>query len=105
MQATPAGRWGCRFVPQCFHDNVMALLAITFSGGNDIVLFLLILGLKAQKKPARGRASASPRVNVPHHSRPARAKALLRYLLAECDFSKLSNKICTIDVKIHIFAS
>ena len=24
---------------------------------------------------------------------------------AECDFSKLSNKICTIDVKIHIFAS
>ena len=36
---------------------------------------------------------------------PTGAKALLRYLLAECDFSKLSNKICMIDVKIHIFAS
>ena len=45
----------------------MALFAITFSGGNDIVLFLLTLGLKAQKHLARGRASASPRVNVSNH--------------------------------------
>ena len=42
---------------------------------------------------------------MPNDFRPAGAKALLRYLLAECDFSKLSNKICTIKVKIHIFAS
>ena len=46
-----------------------------------------------------------PELVIPQNSRPARAKALLRYLLAECDFSKLSNKICMIDVKIHIFAS
>ena len=42
---------------------------------------------------------------MPNDFRPTGAKALLCYLLAECDFSKLSNKICTIDVKIHIFAS
>ena len=54
----------------------MALFAITFSGGIDIVLFLLTLGLKAQKRLARGRASASPRVNVPQHSRPASGKSV-----------------------------
>ena len=82
----------------------MALFAITFSGGNDIVLFLLTLGLKAQKHLARGRASASPRVNVPNNFRPAGRK---RYFstAAECDFSKLSNKICTVKVKIHIFVN
>ncbi len=42
---------------------------------------------------------------MPNDFRPTGAKALLRYLLAECDFSELSNKICTIKVKIHIFAS
>ena len=71
----PAGS-GLRCIPQFFHDDVMALFAITFSGGIDIVLFLLTLGLKAQKRLARGRASASPRVNVLHHSRPASGKSL-----------------------------
>ena len=56
----PAGS-GLRCIPQFFHDNVMALFALTFSGGIDIVLFLLTLGLKAQKHIARGRASATPR--------------------------------------------
>ena len=56
----PAGReWQC--ILQFFHDDVMAILAITLSGGNGIVLFRLTLGLKAQKHLARGRASASPR--------------------------------------------
>ena len=75
----PAGRgWQC--ILQFFHDDIMAVLAMTFSGGNGIVLFrftlglnslerngivlfLLTLGLTAQKRLARGRASASPRVN------------------------------------------
>ena len=55
LQAAPAGR-GWRCIPQFFHDDVMAVFAITFSGGNDIVLFLLTLGLKVQKHLARGRA-------------------------------------------------
>ena len=58
----PAGRgWQC--ILQFFHDDIMALFAITFSGGIGIVLFRLTIGLKAQKRLARGRASASPRVN------------------------------------------
>ena len=78
MQVTPAGRGVC--IPLFFHDDIMALFAITFSGSigivlfrftlglnslerNGIVLFLLTLGLKAQKQSARGRASASPRVS------------------------------------------
>ena len=77
----------------------MAVLAITFSGGigmilslplelnslerNDIVLLLLTLGLKAQKHLARGRASESPRVNVPNNFRPARAKAFLCVICSE----------------------
>ena len=78
----------------------MAVLAITFSGGigmilslpplglnslerNDIVLLLLTLGLKAQKRLARGKASASPRVNVPNNFRPARAKAFLCVICSE----------------------
>ena len=51
----PSGS-GLRYIQQFFHDDVMALFAITFSGGNGIVLFLLTLGLKAQKHIARGRA-------------------------------------------------
>ena len=52
----PSGR-GLRCIPQFFHDDVMALFVITFSGGgNGIVLFLLTLGLKAQKHLARGKA-------------------------------------------------
>ena len=43
--------WQC--ILQFFHDDVMAVLAITFSGGIGIVLFLLTLGLKAQKHLAR----------------------------------------------------
>ena len=66
--------------------NVMAVFAITFSGGNGIVLFLLTLGLKAQKHIARGRASASPRVNVPQHSRPASGKSVTSLLLRNAIF-------------------
>ena len=79
MQVAPAGRGVC--IPLFLHNDVMAVLAITFSGGIDIVLPFLTLGLKAQKQSARGRASASPRVNVPHNGRPARAKALLRLVM------------------------
>ena len=62
MQVAPAGRgWQCFL--QFFHDDIMALFAITFSGGIGIVLFRFTLGLKAQKQSARGRASASPRVS------------------------------------------
>ena len=75
MQVAPSGRgWQC--ILQFFHDDVVAVFAITFSGGNVIVLFRFTLGLKAQKRLARGRASASPRVNVPHHSRPASGKSV-----------------------------
>lgn len=81
----PSGRgWWC--IPLLFHDNVMALFAITFSGGNDIVLFLLTLGLKAQKQSARGKALASPRANVPHHSRPASGKSVTYLLLRNAIF-------------------
>ena len=38
MQAAPAGRV-C--IPLLFHDDVMALFAITFSGGIDIVFVLI----------------------------------------------------------------
>ena len=38
----------------------MAVLAITFSGGIGIVLFLLTLGLKAQKRSARGERQRRP---------------------------------------------
>ena len=50
---------------------------------NDIVLLLLTLGLKAQKRLARGRASESPRVNVPNNFRPARAKAFRCIICSE----------------------
>ena len=59
-----------------FHDNVIALFAITFSGGNGIVLFLLTLGLTAQKRLARAERLASPRVNVPNDFRPASGKSV-----------------------------
>ena len=52
----PAGRGVVHSAILFFHDDVMALFAITFSGGNGIVLFLLTLGLTAQKHLARGRA-------------------------------------------------
>ena len=52
----PFGALVVCYIPLLFHDDVMAVFAITFSGGNDIVLFLLTLGLKAQKRLARGRA-------------------------------------------------
>ena len=55
----PAGS-GWRCIPLLFHDDVMALFAITFSGGNDIVLFLLTLGLKAQKHIARAERQRRP---------------------------------------------
>ena len=71
----PAGR-GLRCIPQFFNDDVMALFAITFSGGIDIVLFLLTLGLKAQKRLARAERLASPRVNVPNDFRPASGKSV-----------------------------
>ena len=58
----PAGR-GVQCILQFFHDDIMALFAITFSGGIGIVLFRFTLGLKVQKHLARGRASASPRVS------------------------------------------
>ena len=58
----PAGR-RVQCILQFFHDDIMALFAITFSGGIGIVLFRFTLGQKAQKHLARGRASASPRVN------------------------------------------
>ena len=102
MQVAPSGRV-C--IPLFLHNNVMALFAITFSGGNGIVLFLLTLGLKAQKRLARAERQRRPELMCHTIVALQVAKALLRYLLAECDFSKLSNKICTIDVKIHIFAS
>ena len=51
----PAGRgWQC--ILQFFHDDIMAIFTITLSGGIGIVLFRLTLGLKAQKRLARGRA-------------------------------------------------
>ena len=62
MQVAPSGRVVC-YIPLFFHDDVMTLFAITFSGCNDIVLFRLTLGLKAQKHLARGDADALPRVN------------------------------------------
>ena len=65
----------------------MAVFAITFSGGNGIVLFLLTLGLKAQKRLARAERQRRPELIASNDFRPARAKALLHYLLAECDFS------------------
>ena len=103
MQAAPSGRgWQC--ILQFFHDDIMALFAITFSGGNGIVLFLLTLGLKAQKRLARAERQRRPELMCQmifalQGQKPYFSTA------AECDFSKLSNKICTIKVKNHIFAS
>ncbi len=82
----PFGAWVVCYIPLLFYDNVMALFAITFSGGIDIVLFLLTLGLKAQKHLARGRASASPRVNVPNDFRPASGKSVTYLLLRNAIF-------------------
>ena len=47
-------------IPLFLHDDVMALFAITFSGGNGIVLFRLTLGLKAQKHLARAERQRRP---------------------------------------------
>ena len=55
----PAGS-GLRCIPQFFHDDVMAVFAITFSGGNGIVLLLLTLELKAQKRLARAERQRRP---------------------------------------------
>ena len=97
-------RW--QYISQFFHDDVMALFAITFSGGIGIVLFLLTLGLKAQKHIARGRASASPRANVPHHSRPASGKSVTSLLLRNAiflnyriKFAQLKRKFISLQVE------
>ena len=74
MQVAPSGRGVC--IPLFLHNDVMAVLAITFSGGNDIVLFRFAIGLKAQKQSARGRASASPRVNRVKSFSPCKGKSV-----------------------------
>ena len=88
---------------QFFYDDIMASFAITFSGDigivlfrltlglnslerNDIVLFLLTLGLTAQKHLARGRASASPRVNVPNDFRLVGARRYFAIYLRNAIF-------------------
>ena len=67
-----------------WHDFVSpSPLGLNSLERNDIVLLLLTLGLKAQKHLARGKASASPRVNAPNNFRPARAKAFLCVICSE----------------------
>ena len=84
----------------------MAVLAITFSGGIDIVFVSIDPRADSPKALSSGQSGQRrPELIASNDFRSARAKALLRYLLAECDFSKLSNKICTMKMKIHIFAS
>ena len=74
MQVAHAGRGVC--IPLFLHNDVMAVLAITFSGGIGIVLFRFAIGLKAQKHLARGRASASPRVNRVKSFSPCKGKSI-----------------------------
>ena len=57
----------------------MALFAITFSGGIDIVLFLLTLGLKAQKRLARAERQRRPELMCHTTVALQVAKALLLY--------------------------
>ena len=59
----------------------MALFAITFSGGNDIVLLLLTLGLKAQKHLARGERQRRPELMCHTIVALQVAKALLRLVM------------------------
>ena len=56
----PCGALVVCYIPPLFHDDVMALFAIMFSGGNGIVLPILTLGLKAQKRLARAERQRRP---------------------------------------------
>ena len=71
----------------------------------NLSLFRFTLGLKAQKHIARAERKRRPELITSNNFRPARAKALLLYYCVMRFFSKLSNKICTIKVKILIFVS
>ncbi|MDY5921832.1 MAG: hypothetical protein SPJ54_05710 [Candidatus Onthomorpha sp.] len=83
----------------------MAVFAIMFSGSNGIVLPILTLGMKAQKHLARAERQRRPELMCHTIVALQVAKALLRYCCGMRFLPELSNKICTIDVKIHIFAS
>ena len=99
----------------------MALFAITFSGGNVIVLFRFALGLnslernvivlfrfalglKAQKRLARAERKRRPELMC-QIILPCRGKIVTSLLLRNAIFPELSNKICTIKAKSYIFAS
>ena len=54
MQVTPAGRG--RYIMPFFHDDVMAVFAITFSGGIDIILLFLSSRAESPKALSSGQS-------------------------------------------------
>ena len=65
----------------------MAVLAITFSDGIGIVLFLLTLGLKAQKHLARGERQRRPELIASNNFSPCKGKGVTSLFTCGMRFS------------------